>query len=107
MATEYEWGVLLRSEGKIGDEGDIEYEGIGTKVADLKAAIKEVLDAKAGGGDGYVKLLRFTIEYGVIDEVHEAWFTPGEEAEGHWMDCPNWPVPKKFLAQWERHGAGR
>jgi|SRR6056300_387837 hypothetical protein len=106
--TVYEWGAVLRSEGKIGDEGDAEYEGFGSKVADLKAAMALVLDAKAGGGDGYVKLLRFTLEYGVIDEVYEAWFTPGAEAEErHWMDYPNWPLPEKFLAQWDRHGAGR
>ena len=104
MATIYEWGVLTIAQGADPECGS-DFDGHGPRVGDLRACIALAQQAIAEGGAAVVRLTRDSGE-GFDHERYDVNFTLGQPAPLHWEWRPNWPIPKRFVEQWNRHGAG-
>lgn len=105
---DYEWCALTTKAPslELSEDNAIDRTA-GCTVSDLKWAITWVNKAIERGGYGCVVLVRSDWDGGFLKERVEADFRLGEEAPAglHWEDYPNWKVPKRFVAQWNRHGA--
>ncbi len=106
---DYEWCAWTTEEPDLDLSQESAFDGCeGCTVSELKQAIAWVKESIEQGGDACVVLVRYDWRDDSLDERVQAYFRPGEEAPAglHWEFLPCWKVPKRFIAQWNRHGAG-
>lgn len=108
IMIDYEWCAWTTEEQNLDRSMDSAFDGCeGCTVSELKQAIAWVKESMEQGGDGNVVLVRTDWEGDSLQERVQAYFRPGEEAPAglHWEYLPSWKVPKRFIAQWNRHGS--
>ena len=108
IMIDYEWCAWTTEEPNLDRSMGSAFDGYeGCTVSELKQAIALAERVIEQGGDACVVLVRYDWRDDSLDERVQAYFRPGEEAPAGlgWEFFPNWKVPKRFVAQWNRHGS--